>query len=617
MLFTLFVGLVVFTLIYVWLLLHRQRQLWLEDHQGQTSLDLAIAERRAEADRPRAWQRDRSPSEHRPVACAAAASTSRSSRMPTRCVTRQYVIPAYVAVVGSVAAFAAYTVVRGRRLARRRPPRGQAVDLTPRTVTDLERPAPPRRRRGWAPALVLALVLAGVAVLLFQFLRSASLYFCNADEVGQKSSCRRASASACRARRGPRQLPVRRRHPRLQHHLQRRQHPRALPGRRAERSFQVGRPAVVEGRMRGRHVRRRPDPREARQRVQGQEPGPRPRHRAVTALAPMNGALGMAGVASASPPRVLGGHAGARRRAAPRRLVRSGTIYVWLVLAGAVLSVAAMERALITRDFSLAYVQQVGSPPRRRSTTSPRCGARSRARSCCGCSSSPATPRPPSCAFRRRLQRPARRLGAGRDVRRLGVLLPAAVRPGQPVRAGEPAPSRRRPRAQPAAAEPPADAVPPADPLPRLRRLHACRSPSPSPRSITGRVGEGWLLETRRWALFAWGFLTIGILLGGWWSYEVLGWGGVWAWDPVENASFLPWLTGTAYIHSVLVQERRGMLRVWNLSLLVRHVLAHDPRHVPHPLAACSTSVHAFSDGPIGAYLLGVLRPRRRRVARR
>ncbi len=86
---------------------------------------------------------------------------------------------------------------------------------------------------------------------------------------------------------------------------------------------------------------------------------------------------------------------------------------------------------------------------------------------------------------------------------------------------------------------------------------------------ITGRVGEGWLMETRRWALLAWGFLSLGILLGGWWSYEVLGWSGVWAWDPVENASFLPWLTGTAYIHSVLVQERRGMLRVWNISLLV------------------------------------------------
>ena len=85
---------------------------------------------------------------------------------------------------------------------------------------------------------------------------------------------------------------------------------------------------------------------------------------------------------------------------------------------------------------------------------------------------------------------------------------------------------------------------------------------------ITGRVGEGWLLATRRWTLIAWGFLTAGIILGSWWSYEVLGWGGYWAWDPVENASLMPWLTGTAYLHSVLVQERRGMLRVWNISLL-------------------------------------------------
>ncbi|MEZ5182592.1 MAG: cytochrome c biogenesis protein CcsA [Acidimicrobiales bacterium] len=85
---------------------------------------------------------------------------------------------------------------------------------------------------------------------------------------------------------------------------------------------------------------------------------------------------------------------------------------------------------------------------------------------------------------------------------------------------------------------------------------------------VTGRLGEGWLVETRRWTLFAWAFLTVGIILGAWWSHEVLGWGGYWAWDPVENASFLPWLTGTAFIHSVMVQERRGMLRVWNLSLL-------------------------------------------------
>ncbi|MGI8793441.1 MAG: cytochrome c biogenesis protein CcsA, partial [Acidimicrobiales bacterium] len=69
---------------------------------------------------------------------------------------------------------------------------------------------------------------------------------------------------------------------------------------------------------------------------------------------------------------------------------------------------------------------------------------------------------------------------------------------------------------------------------------------------VTGRLGEGWLVETRRWTLFAWGFLTTGVILGAWWSYEVLGWGGFWAWDPVENASLLPWLTGTAYLHSVM-----------------------------------------------------------------
>jgi cytochrome c-type biogenesis protein CcmF len=121
---------------------------------------------------------------------------------------------------------------------------------------------------------------------------------------------------------------------------------------------------------------------------------------------------------------------------------------------------------------------------------------------------------------------------------------------------------------------------------------------------ITGRVGEGWLMETRRWALFAWGFLTIGILLGGWWSYEVLGWGGVWGWDPVENASLLPWLTGTAYIHSVLVQERRGMLRVWNISLLIA-TFALTILGTFLTRSGVIQSVHAFSNGTIGPFLLG------------
>jgi cytochrome c-type biogenesis protein CcmF len=119
----------------------------------------------------------------------------------------------------------------------------------------------------------------------------------------------------------------------------------------------------------------------------------------------------------------------------------------------------------------------------------------------------------------------------------------------------------------------------------------------------TGRLGEGWLIETRRATLLAWGFLTIGIVLGAWWSYEVLGWGGYWGWDPVENASFLPWLTGTAYLHSVMVQERRGMLRVWNLSLVCA-TFALTILGTFLTRSGVLESVHAFSDGDIGAWLL-------------
>ena len=120
----------------------------------------------------------------------------------------------------------------------------------------------------------------------------------------------------------------------------------------------------------------------------------------------------------------------------------------------------------------------------------------------------------------------------------------------------------------------------------------------------TGRVGEGWLAQTRRWTLFAWGFLTCGIILGAWWSYEVLGWGGVWAWDPVENASFLPWLTATAFIHSVLVQERRGMLRVWNLSLLCS-TFSLTILGTFLTRSGVIESVHAFSESGIGPAFLG------------
>jgi cytochrome c-type biogenesis protein CcmF len=121
---------------------------------------------------------------------------------------------------------------------------------------------------------------------------------------------------------------------------------------------------------------------------------------------------------------------------------------------------------------------------------------------------------------------------------------------------------------------------------------------------VTGRLGEGWLVETRRWTLFAFAFLSMGIVLGAWWSYEVLGWGGYWAWDPVENASFLPWITGTAYLHSVMVQERRGMLRVWNLSLLCA-TFSLTILGTFLTRSGVLNSVHAVSESSIGPMLLG------------
>ena len=123
---------------------------------------------------------------------------------------------------------------------------------------------------------------------------------------------------------------------------------------------------------------------------------------------------------------------------------------------------------------------------------------------------------------------------------------------------------------------------------------------------VTGRFGEGWLADTRRATLVAWVFLSAGILLGAWWSYEVLGWGGYWAWDPVENASLLPWLTATAFIHSVIIQERRGMLRVWNLSLVIA-TFCLTILGTFLTRSGVLNSVHAFTESTIGPWLLGFL----------
>jgi Cytochrome c biogenesis factor len=115
-----------------------------------------------------------------------------------------------------------------------------------------------------------------------------------------------------------------------------------------------------------------------------------------------------------------------------------------------------------------------------------------------------------------------------------------------------------------------------------------------------------WAILSRRWMLVSWGFLSAAIIAGMWWSYEVLGWGGYWAWDPVENASFLPWLTATAYLHSVMVQERRNMLRLWTLNLCVAtFVLTILGTFLTR--SGILSSVHAFTTGPIGYYFLGFI----------
>lgn len=120
---------------------------------------------------------------------------------------------------------------------------------------------------------------------------------------------------------------------------------------------------------------------------------------------------------------------------------------------------------------------------------------------------------------------------------------------------------------------------------------------------VTGRVGDRWQVETRRWTLAAWTVLSVGIVLGAWWSYQVLGWGGFWGWDPVENAALMPWLCGTAYLHSVLVQERRGLLRVWNLSLSVA-TFSLTILGTFLTRSGVIQSVHAFSESSLGPVLI-------------
>ncbi|MGV1049856.1 MAG: cytochrome c-type biogenesis CcmF C-terminal domain-containing protein [Solirubrobacterales bacterium] len=123
---------------------------------------------------------------------------------------------------------------------------------------------------------------------------------------------------------------------------------------------------------------------------------------------------------------------------------------------------------------------------------------------------------------------------------------------------------------------------------------------------ITRRVDAEWIRSTRKFALVAWTFLGFGLLLGARWSYTELGWGGYWAWDPVENAALMPWLLGTAFLHSIMVQEKRGMLKAWNACLVV----------ATFSMALLGTflvrsgvlqSIHAFGDNTVGPYILGLI----------
>ena len=285
-------------------------------------------------------------------------------------------------------------------------------------------------------------------------------------------------------------------------------------------------------------------------------------------------------------------------------LLRAGQSYPWLVLLAAAVAAGAMEHALVTRDFSLAYVAQndgLGTPLLFRIT-----GMWSALQGSlllwtlilAGYLAAVAW------HFRQRATDPlvawATLVGLAVAAFFFGLLLLGAADPFKTVAGAVPT---NGPGPNPLLQDNPLVAFHPpmlylgfvGFTVPFMFAVAAL---------VTGRLGEGWLVETRRWTLFAWGFLTLGLVLGMFWSYEVLGWGGYWSWDPVENAALLPWLTGTAFLHSVMVQERRGMLRVWNLSL----VLATFALTIFGTFLTRSgviESVHSFSTSSVGPVILG------------
>ncbi len=123
---------------------------------------------------------------------------------------------------------------------------------------------------------------------------------------------------------------------------------------------------------------------------------------------------------------------------------------------------------------------------------------------------------------------------------------------------------------------------------------------------ITRQPGDAWIHTTRRWTLVTWLFQSCGILLGAGWAYAVLGWGGYWGWDPVENASLLPWITGTAFLHSVMMQEKKGMMKVWN-AVLIASTFFLCILGTFLTRSGVVSSVHAFAQSPIGKYFVAFM----------
>ena len=120
---------------------------------------------------------------------------------------------------------------------------------------------------------------------------------------------------------------------------------------------------------------------------------------------------------------------------------------------------------------------------------------------------------------------------------------------------------------------------------------------------VTNESGSLWIRSIRRWSLVTWLALSCGIILGGWWAYQELGWGGYWAWDPVENASFMPWLTGTAFLHSIIIQEKKNMLRLWNMILIMlTFILTIFGTFLTR--SGVMSSVHSFTQSPLGPFFL-------------